>query len=93
MKDKIIVFAIGFLVGAIVASGGFYVYSILSNDESEKTHEMGEAPQMGDRQTPPQMPNGQPPQKPDENTTTTDENVPTTENSTREKPSKKSSSN
>ena len=87
MKDKIIVFVIGFLVGAIIASGGFYIYSMLNNSESERTHE------MGDRQTPPQMPNGQPPQKPDENTTTTDENVSATENSKVEKPSKKSSNN
>lgn len=34
MKDKILTFVIGFLVGAIVATAGFYIYSQLNKNQS-----------------------------------------------------------
>ena len=61
MKDKIMLFVIGVLVGAILTTGVFYVYTTTnsSNDFNQKTQMNGG--------TPPEMPsgqNGQPPEKP-----------------------------
>ena len=64
MKDKIVLFVIGVLVGAVIATGAFYVYSTTNSKCSNTT-------QMNGGQ-PPEMPsgeNGQPPAKPDENNT------------------------
>ena len=58
MKDKFIMFVIGLLVGAIIASGAFFVYTIANN--SSKC----DIPQMqGPGGQPPEMPNGQNPQQ------------------------------
>ena len=66
MKDKIIMFVIGVLVGAIIATGAFYIYTTVTdscNCSSDNS-------QMNGGQ-PPEMPsgqgneNGQPPEKPD----------------------------
>ena len=59
MKDKIIIFVIGFLAGAVVSTGVFYIY----NTTTGSNQNMG----MNGNQ-PPEMPsgqNGQPPEKPD----------------------------
>lgn len=78
MKDKIILFVIGVLVGAVIASGAFFIYTKTNNSNNcniENTQMNGG--------TPPEMPsgeNGQPPEKPDG------------ENSENSKHSKKSSS-
>lgn len=50
MKEKILLFIIGVLVGAIISTGVFFVLSSNNNP--------GNGPQM-------QMPGGQPPQMPD----------------------------
>ena len=63
MKDKIIMFIIGLLVGAIISTGAFYIYTTTSNncDCSSQNTMMngGEPPQMpnGENGEPPQMPN------------------------------------
>ena len=58
MKDKLIIFIIGVLVGAVICTGAFYVYTTTTNN----TDNQGEMMQGG---TPPQMPNGEtPPEKP-----------------------------
>ena len=57
MKDKIIFLVIGILIGAIVATGAFYIYN-----KSNNTNNI----QMNGGQ-PPELPNGQsgtPPEKP-----------------------------
>lgn len=66
MKNKILVFIIGVLVGAILTTGGFYIYeSINSSDEQNITNS------REDRDGRPQMPDGEdfkggtPPEKPD----------------------------
>ena len=59
MKEKIMVFVIGLLVGAVIATGAFYVYT------NANTCSCGNNQMMGG--TPPEMPsgqNGQPPEKP-----------------------------
>lgn len=57
MKDKMFMFIIGILLGAVIATGAFYVYSNskkcdCTNSNSSSNNGQG-------------MPNGQPPEKPD----------------------------
>ena len=65
MKDKILIFIIGLLVGAIISTGAFYIYSKSNACDCSNTNT-----QMNGG-TPPEMPsgqnNGQPPEKPDGN--------------------------
>jgi len=73
LKVKIIIFVIGLLVGAIIASGAFLIYTKTSstNCETQTTHMNGGTPPempSGENDQLPQMPNGengQPPEKPD----------------------------
>ena len=58
MKNTIIIFVIGVLVGAVIATGAFYIYTTTSNTcNNTQNMEMNGG-------TPPSMPNGQPPEKP-----------------------------
>ncbi len=58
MKDKILTFIIGALVGAIITTSGFLVYEKLNTNKSDMQN--GERPQMLEKQ------NGEnPPEKPD----------------------------
>ncbi len=68
MKDKILLFIIGVLVGAVIATGAFYVYSkSTSNCSNETTTQSNdnrpEMPggQMGENGQPPEMPSGERP--------------------------------
>ena len=68
MKEKIFVFIIGLLVGAILATGGFYIYQknnkteVASDNSSEnQTKEFDGRSDM----EPPELPEGEMPQKPD----------------------------
>jgi len=76
MKDKIIIFIIGLLLGAVIATGAFYVYTINNNtcNNSNQNTMMngGEPPAMpsGQMEEPPEKPNGEngsPPEKPNDN--------------------------
>lgn len=66
MKDKFIVFVIGLLLGAVISTGAFYVYTTTKSDCSTNTNTQmngGQPPQMPSGQNsengqPPQMPNG-----------------------------------
>ena len=65
MKDKIMLFVIGILVGAVISTGAFYVYAITNsscncNNESTQMNG-GQPPEMPSGQ---QGENGQPPEKP-----------------------------
>lgn len=51
MKNQIILFVIGVLVGAIISTGAFYVYTTTINSNNNSSMQMGG--------TPPEMPNGQ----------------------------------
>lgn len=72
MKDKIILFIIGVLVGAIISTGAFYVYTTTSNSCSSNEMNDGQSMQMPG-ENPPSMPdgqnseNGQPPEMPNNN--------------------------
>ena len=95
MKEKILTFIIGVLVGAIIATGGYYFYS-KSHTKDFKGMQDGERPAMmqqdgnstdGNRGTPPEKPSdddgngpkGAPGQK--DSTSNTQENNTNTDNS------------
>ena len=66
MKDKILLFIIGVLVGAVIATGAFFVYqkaSTCNNNEQKTQIPGGNPPSMPNEQD---GNNGQPPEKPDE---------------------------
>ena len=70
MKDKILVFIIGLLVGAIITASGFLIYQNANKNTNQSAS--GEQMQMMERpdgnNAPPEMPNGEtPPNKPDGN--------------------------
>ena len=70
MKDKIIIFIIGILVGAVIATGSFYIYL-----NTSKCNNNNNQNQMNGGQ-PPEMPNGQNGQKPEmPNNSTQDNNT------------------
>ena len=52
MKDKILLFIIGVLVGAVISTGAFYVYTTTSSSNNNQSMGMPGG-------TPPSMPNGQ----------------------------------
>ena len=67
MKDKILLFIIGVLVGAVISTGAFYVYTTTNNSNSNNNSQMqmpgGNPPSMpngqsGENGQPPEMPNG-----------------------------------
>ena len=86
MKEKIIIFIIGLLAGAVLATGGFLIYTKTNANNisnTNKTHERSNKgkPEMNGEQ-PPEMPDGErsdmngeePPEKPtDENEKNIDE--------------------
>ena len=68
MKDKIVLFVIGVQVGAIIATGSFYVYTVASsNCNGNQMNNPGQPPEMPNGQ------NGQPPELPG-NSSTQDSN-------------------
>lgn len=73
MKDKIILFVIGVLVGAIISTGAFVVYTKMvttcdTNSNNQIGMRGGNPPSMQDGQ------NAQPPEKPGENSTQNNNN-------------------
>ena len=77
MKNKILPFIIGLLIGAIIASAGFAIY--LKTNRKNRPNFRGTPPQMNQSQdsnnndgTPPELPNGE---------MTSENNGETTENS------------
>ena len=65
MKDKIMMFIIGLLVGAVISTGAFYVYTTTNsscncNNQNSQMNG-GQPPEMPSGQ---QGENGQPPEKP-----------------------------
>lgn len=68
MKDKILLFVIGVLVGAVISTGAFFVYTKATttcntNGNSEMQMPGGNPPSMQNGQSgqngqPPEMPNG-----------------------------------
>lgn len=70
MKEKVLIFIIGLLAGAVLSTGAFYIYNSTSNScSNEPNMQMngGQPPELPDGQEPPEKPdgeNGQPPEMP-----------------------------
>ena len=61
MKDKILIFVIGLLVGVAIATGAFYIYTqINSNNNTTQNNEQinSEKPEMNGEE-PPEKPTGE----------------------------------
>lgn len=82
MKERILTFIIGILVGAIIATTGFLIYSktVANNSKQQEIMQMDGNRQMGGQQSgnmeqPPEKPDGdnseEPPAKPEEMNTNT----------------------
>ena len=78
MKNKVLIFIIGVLVGAIIATLGFYLFYKNDNKNvgGDNTHQMmrgrdsngmpeGEPPELPDGENSGEMPEGEPPELPD----------------------------
>ena len=64
MKDKILTLIIGILIGAVITAGGFLIYSKVNGNNNQQM------PQMeGQMQNNGEKPDGEPPEKPDGNST------------------------
>lgn len=81
-KEKIILFVIGVLVGAVISTGSFFAYIKLAGVGSSSSNN-GQPGQMQDGGTPPEMPSGEngsnnqggtPPEKPSDNNSSEDSN-------------------
>ncbi len=60
MKNKILPFVIGVLVGAIIATAGFLIYEKIHTNEMMPNRERaGEMMDRGDREFPPDRPDGE----------------------------------
>ena len=67
MKNNVILFIIGVLVGAIISTGAFYIYTATTNNSNnnQNTQMPGDNPpsmpngQNNENGQPPEMPNGQ----------------------------------
>ena len=71
MKDKIIIFIVGLLLGAVISTGSIYFYTLSYNNSNSNNNQM-QMPNMGG--TPPTEQNGggtqgqgQPPEMPNQN--------------------------
>lgn len=55
MKNRVLTFIIGMLVGALIATGGFFIYSKVATPARGGRPMMGQGGEMGQ---PPEMPEG-----------------------------------
>ena len=70
MKDKIILFVIGVLVGAVIATGTFYIYTTTTKScECSSNNTQMNGGQPPEKPSGQNSENGQPPEKPGENNT------------------------
>lgn len=86
MKNKIITFIIGVLVGAIIATGGFFIYQKMNHPKGMPNGDRPEGMmERGDGETPPEKPDGEkgePPDKKDKQNTTSNTSNGMTSNKT-----------
>ena len=77
MKDKILLFIIGVLVGAVISTGAFFVYTkatTCNTNNNQIDMPGGNPPSMPNGQ------NGQPPERPEDNNTQSNNNSQTNNN-------------
>ena len=73
MKNKIVTFIIGMLVGAIIATGGFFIYQKMNHPKGMQGDRPDRMMERRDGETPPEKPDGdqgEPPEKKDKQNTT-----------------------
>lgn len=73
MKNKIVTFIIGMLVGAIIATGGFFIYQKINHPKGMQGDRPDRMMERRDGETPPEKPDGEqgePPDKRDRQNTT-----------------------
>ncbi len=63
MKEKVIIFLVGLLLGAIISTGSIYIYTVATNvkggnDMNIKMDDRGQGGMM-DSNNPPEIPNNQ----------------------------------
>ncbi len=91
MKDKILIFVIGFLVGSIIATGGFMIYDKTKKSDIVDFQDQfpgGNPPEMiqGDNmKTPPEKPTGDMKEMPELNNQTQNENQDTKKENKKQK--------
>ena len=56
MKEKVIIFIVGLLLGAIISTGAIYFYTVANNSNNAQGMQMNGGPNMSNGQ-PPEMPN------------------------------------
>lgn len=60
MKEKIIIFLVGLLLGSVISTGSIYIYNVAQNNSNNnQTMQMPRGP-GNNGNTPPEMPNGDP---------------------------------
>ena len=66
MKDKLIIFVVGLLVGAVISTSAFFIYSKATSTCNNNQNQMqgGQAPSMPNGQNQQNSEGGQPPEKP-----------------------------
>lgn len=80
MKDKILLFIIGVLVGAIISTGAFFVYTKLTTNNSNSQQTQMQMP-GGNMQGMPSGENGQSPERPGESSSQNSNSKTTQSNS------------
>ena len=81
MKNKIVTFIIGMLVGAIIATGGFFIYQKMNHPKGMQGDRPDRMMERRDGETPPEKPDGEqgdPPDKKDRQNTTSNTSDETT---------------
>ena len=85
MKNKITTFIIGMLVGAIIATGGFFIYQKINHPKGMQGDRPNRMMERRDGETPPEKPDGEqgePPDKKDRKNTTSNTSDETTSDKT-----------
>lgn len=58
MKEKMIIFLVGLLVGAIISTGSIYVYTLIDTSKSIPNEQMPNKDRLDDN-NPPKLPNSE----------------------------------
>ena len=56
MKEKLVIFIVGLLLGAIISTGAIYFYTVANNSNNTPRMQMNGGPNMSNGE-PPEMPN------------------------------------
>ena len=74
MKDKIIIFIVGLLFGAVISTGSIYFYTLANTNSNNNQMQMGGTPPTEQQGQNGQGQQGQPPEMPNQNNTQSNTN-------------------